>query len=55
MVVVLEEEREEEVDILLDRKGALCVSYLSGGMGYGVHAAAVSSGQTLGTQKTEEE
>jgi hypothetical protein len=41
---------EEEVDILLDRKGVLCASCLSSGMEYGVHAVAVGSGQTLGTQ-----
>jgi hypothetical protein len=45
----------EEVDILLDRKGVLLVSYLSSGMGCSVHAAAVNSGQTLGTQWTEKE
>ncbi len=44
-----------EEDILMDRKGALCVSYLWIGMDYGVHAAAVGLGQTLGIQKTEEE
>jgi len=31
------------------------VSYLLSGRDCGVHAAAVSSGQTLGTQHTEEE
>jgi hypothetical protein len=45
--VVLEE------DILMDRKDARCVGYLSSGMGYGVHAAAAGLGQTLGTQKIE--
>ncbi|HJU35201.1 MAG TPA: hypothetical protein VJ695_08780 [Nitrososphaera sp.] len=45
----------EEEDILLDRKDALRVSYLSCGMGYGVHAAAVGSGQILKTQWTEKE
>jgi hypothetical protein len=34
-----------EEDVLLDRKGARCVSYLSSGRDCGVHAAAVSSGQ----------
>jgi hypothetical protein len=39
-----------EGDILLDRKGVRRVSYLSSGTDYGVHAAAVGLGQTLGTQ-----
>lgn len=39
-----------EEDILLDRKDARCVRYLSDGMDYGVHAAAVGLGQTLETQ-----
>jgi hypothetical protein len=43
-----------EEDVLLDRKGARCVSYLSSGRDCGVQAAAVRSGQTLGTQQTEE-
>ena len=42
-------------DILLDRKDARYVRYLSSGMDCGAHAAAVGSGQILGTQKTEEE
>jgi len=41
--------------ILLDRKDARHARYLSSGMDYGAHAAAVGSGQILGTQKTEEE
>ncbi len=45
----------EKEDILLDRKDARYVRYLSSGMDCGVHAAAVGSGQILGTQKTEEE
>ena len=44
-----------EGDILLDRKDARYAPYLSSGMDYGAHAAAVGSGQILGTQKTEEE
>ncbi|HEU4444557.1 MAG TPA: hypothetical protein VFY68_00355 [Nitrososphaeraceae archaeon] len=44
-----------EGDILLDRKDARYARYLSSGMDYGAHAAAVGSGQILGTQKTEEE
>jgi hypothetical protein len=44
----------EEEDILLDRKDALCVSYLSYGMECGVHAVAADSGQSLKTQQTEE-
>jgi hypothetical protein len=45
----------KEEDILLDRKGARHVLYLSSGMDYGVHAAAVDSGQILETHWTEEE
>jgi len=44
-----------EGDILRDRKDARYAHCLSSGMDYGVHAAAVGSGQILGTQKTEEE
>jgi hypothetical protein len=44
-----------EEDILQDRKDVRYVSCLSSGMEYGVHAAAVGLGQTLGTQKIEEE
>jgi hypothetical protein len=35
-----------EEDMLLDRKGARCVSYLSNGKEYGVHAVAADSGQS---------
>jgi hypothetical protein len=45
----------EEEDILLDRKDVRYARYLSSGMDCGAHAAAVGSGQILGTQKTEEE
>ena len=38
-----------EEDILLDKKDARHVRYLSSGMDCGVHAAAVGSGQILGT------
>ncbi|MFL6510542.1 MAG: hypothetical protein ACJ700_05075 [Nitrososphaera sp.] len=41
---------QEEEDILLDRKGARHVNYLSGEMGFGVHAVAANSDQILGTQ-----
>ena len=44
-----------EEDILLGRKGAQYVSYLSSGMDYGVHAADVGSGQILEIQKTGNE
>ena len=53
-IMVLEEEEEED-DILRDRKGVQCVGYLSNGMDCGAHVAAVGSGQTLRTQKIEEE
>ncbi len=43
-----------EEDILLDRKGARYVRYLSSGTGCGVHAAAANSEQSLRTQQTEE-
>ena len=52
--MVLEEEEEED-DILRDRKGVQCVGYLSNGMDCGAHVAAIGSGQTLRTQKIEEE
>jgi len=45
----------KEEDILLDRKGARHVLYLSSGMDYGVHAAVLGSGQILETHWTEEE
>jgi hypothetical protein len=43
----------EEEDILQDRKGARCVSYLSSGTDCGVPAVAVNSGQSLGILQTE--
>jgi hypothetical protein len=46
-LMVLEEEEE---DILLDRKDARCVRYLSSGMDSGAHAVAVGFGQILGMQ-----
>jgi hypothetical protein len=49
-MVVLE---AEEVDILLDRKGALCVSYLSSGMDYGVRTVEANLGQSLEILQTE--
>ena len=42
-----------EEDILPDRKGVLCVRYLSSGTDYGARAVAVDSGQSLGTLQTE--
>jgi hypothetical protein len=36
------------------KKDVLYVSYLSSGMNYGVRAAPVGSGQTLGTHQKEE-
>ncbi len=48
-------EEEAEDDIMLDRKDVRCVDYLSNGMDCGAHVAAVDSGQTLRTQKIEEE
>ena len=44
-----------EEDILLDRKGAWYVRYLSSGMECGVHVVAADSGQSLKIQQTEEE
>ena len=38
----------EEDDILRDRKGVQSASYLLSGMGGGVHAVVVDSGQSLG-------
>ncbi len=40
-----------EEDILLDRRGVLPVDYLSSGVGYGVHAVVVGSGQSLGLKR----
>jgi len=43
----------EEEDILLDRKGAQCVRYLSSGTDCGAHVVERDSGQSLGTLQTE--